>query len=689
MTNKTYKKKLNILIIICLIIIKPFSTTAQNQINTDTLKTFQIKRFAQNASRIGDTYSAIAYYEKYLEKNQEDYDTWYILAHLYRKARDYQKAEKTYKLVLINKSTVYPESQFYYARMLKANGNYQASKDEYTKFSESKATKEVENIKQLKKLAKAEIIGCETAIELSKGQYGTLVNHLNESINKAHVELSPLMIDTLTLMYASINKENLELYDIDKKDTLPVRKFYMAQKDSNQWIGGIEYPGPFNDKDANVGNGAFSPDGNRFYFSKCTANSQGKMICRIFVSYKEKSKWQKPIDLGDLVNSYDYTSTMPAVGIDTKKQQELVYFVSDREGGKGGMDIWYTSFDAKKKVFKAAKNIGGTINTVGDEITPYYDIANRTLYFSSDGFAGLGELDIFTSIGELKTWSVPENIGAPFNSSADDLYYTKGKKIGEKHGFFVSNRKGGISLMNETCCDDIYEFSDPQYLNISIHGNVYETSNDTLNNKVGILTKLPVSLFKVNKDGTEHLLRTAITDNKGDYFFQLEQGNKYKVSVEKNGYLSKKMEISTEKILKSDSLALDLGIKPIPKGAIVISNIYYETAKAELKPESKTSLDKELVNLLNDNPQLIIEVSSHTDDVGSNEYNQKLSQQRAESVVNYLINNGISKDRMIAKGYGETKPIAPNTTPEGRQKNRRTEFKIIGYLKNIEINYEE
>ncbi len=665
------------------------SIYAQNSISTDTLKNFQIKRLAQNAVRIGDTYSAIIYYEKYLEKHPENYDLWFELGHLYRKARDYQKAEKTYKQVLTNKGYEIPESQFYYARMLKANGNYQASKEEYTKFSESKATKEVANIKQLKKLAKTEIIGCETAIELSKGKYNTIVTHLNESINKAHVELSPVMLDTLTLLYASINKENLQLYNLEKKDTLPVRKFYLAQRDSNQWIGGIEYPGPFNDKDANVGNGAFSADGSRFYYSRCNYNSQGKMICRIMVSNREKSKWSTPVDLGELVNSKDYTSTMPAVGIDTKKKLEVVYFISNRPGGKGGMDIWYTTYDSKKKTYKEAKNIGGTINTVGDELTPSYDVSNRTLYFSSDGFPGLGELDIFQSIGELKSWSVPENLGAPFNSSSDDIYFTKGKKLGEKHGFFVSNRKGGVNLLNETCCDDIYEFSDPHFLDISIHGNIFEESSDSSETKIATLQKLPVSLYKINKDGTEHLLRTTLTDNNGDYFFQLEQGFKYKISAEKNGYLSKKIEITTETTLKSDSISLNIGIKPIPKGSIVISNVYYETGKAELKSDSKNSLDRGLVTLLKDNPQLIIEVSSHTDDVGSNEYNQKLSQQRAESVVNHLIKMEISKDRMIAKGYGESKPITTNTTSEGRQKNRRTEFKIIGYLKNIEINYED
>jgi OOP family OmpA-OmpF porin len=679
----------NLILIFSLIFICQSPIFSQSPIETDTLKMFQIKRLARNSVRTGDTYAAISYYEAYLKNKPTRYDLKLELADLYRKSRDYKKAEEMYKDVYINAALKFPDAQFYYARMLKANGKYQEAKDEYSKFTTNKAAKELENIRQLKKLAIAEISGCDSALVLSKGKYSTIVTHLNESINKAHIELSPVMLDTNTLLYASINEEKLKLYDLENNEKIPVRKFYIAEKDSGKWIGGKEFEGPFNDPQANVGNGVYSPDGKRFYFSKCNYNGKGKMICRIMVSTFDKKKWQEPVDLGDLVNSTEYTSTMPAVGIDSKKNQEIVYFVSDRPGGKGGMDIWCTFYDAKKKTYKAAKNIGGTINTVGDELTPVYDVSNRTLYFSSDGFPGLGELDIFQSIGEIKTWSVPENLGAPFNSSADDLYFTKGKKEGVKNGFFVSNRIGGTNLLNETCCDDIYEFSDPQYLNISVEGHVVELSNDTLNTIVGPSVKTPVALFKVQKDGSEHLLKSTTTDNTGTYSFQLEQGLNYKVSVEKNGYFNKKMEISTETILKSDTLKLDVAIKPIPKGAIVISNIYYETAKAELRPESKASLDKELVQLLKDNPQLIIEIGSHTDDVGSNEYNQKLSQQRAESVVNYLVMNGIPKEKMLARGYGESKPIAPNTTPEGRQKNRRTEFKIIGTLKNTEINYED
>lgn len=661
----------------------------QSPIQTDTLKTYQIKRMGKNAIRFGDTYAAITYFENYLKEKPNRYDLKLELADLYRKARDYAKAEDTYKDVYINAALKFPDAQFYYAKMLKANGKYEEAKQEYTKFSNNKAAKTLENIKQLKKLAASEIKGCDAAIEFSKGKYSTLVHHLDKSINKAHIELSPILIDTNTLLYASINEDKLKLYDLDKNEKLPTRKFYIAEKDSGKWRGGKLFDAPFNDPEANVGNGAFSLDGNRFYYSKCSTNGKGKMICRLMVSSKEKNKWQNPIDLGNLVNSEEFTSTMPTVGIDSKKNDELVYFVSDRPGGKGGMDIWYTYYDAKKKIYKAPRNAGAIINTVGDEITPVYDITNRTLFFSSDGFPGLGELDIFQTIGEIKAWSVPENLGAPYNSSTDDLYYIRGKKEGVKNGFFVSNRKGGTNLLNETCCDDIYEFSDPQFLPIIVEGKVEELSSDSTNKVVGILKNSPVSLFKIQKDGSEHLLKSTTTDLKGEYSFQLEQGNNYKVIVEKNEYFTKRMEISTATILKPDTLKLDIAVKKIPKEAIVISNIYYESAKAELRTESKASLDKELVTLLKDNPQLIIEIGSHTDDVGSNDYNLKLSQQRAESVVKYLVEKGIPKDRMLARGYGETKPLTTNVTPEERQRNRRTEFKIIGTIKNTEINYEE
>lgn len=280
----------------------------------------------KNAVRFGDTYAAITYFENYLKEKPNRYDLKLELADLYRKARDYSKAESMYKEVYINEALKFPDAQFYYAKMLKANGKYEEAKQEYTKFSNNKAAKTLENIKQLKKLAASEIKGCDAAIEYSTGKYSTLVHHLDKSINKAHIELSPILIDSNTLLYASINEDKLKLYDLDKNDKLPTRKFYIAEKDSGKWKGGKLFDAPFNDPEANVGNGTFSFDGTRFYYSKCAPNGKGKTVCRLMVSTKVKNKWQNPIDLGNLVNSEEFTSTMPTVGIDSKKNRRISLF---------------------------------------------------------------------------------------------------------------------------------------------------------------------------------------------------------------------------------------------------------------------------------------------------------------------------------------------------------------------------
>jgi OOP family OmpA-OmpF porin len=673
-------------IIFLLLFVYSFNSFSQKLVNTDTLRGYQIKRLAVNSNKLGDIYSSIAYYESYLNSHPKSFSNWMKLAHLYLKSRDYTKAEETFKMLFEKDPLNYPDAQFYYARCLKANGKYEEAFNEYNKFSKNKNSKNAEDILTLKKLLKIELANIDSIKNLIQNPGKSIIRHLNTTINKAHIELSPFPIDSMTLLYASLKVDTLETYNLEKFDSLPVRKFYTATFDED-WIGGEAFKGSFNSKNSNLGNGVISQDGNKMYYSDCSPNSKGKMICRIKFSEKVNDTWGEPIDLGPLVNSEEYTSTMPAIGYDSKKNVDLIYFVSDRPGSKGGMDIWFTTYDPKKKIYKAPKNIGGTINTIADEITPSYDLNSSTLYFSSNGHSGLGELDIFYSIGEQKMWSVPENIGLPINSSADDIYFVKSKKKKEKSGFFVSNRKGGISLQNETCCDDIYEFLDPNFISIEIDGKAYEY--DSIDHIVGVIPDLPVSLSKVSKDGSEHLMTTTKTDKEGAFHFQVEQGNKYKISAEKNGFYNTKLAVSTDTITKAKTIDINLAVKPLTKNAIVISNIYYETDKADLRPESTQSLDKELVGLLLDNPQLIIEISSHTDEIGSNDYNLRLSQRRAESVVNYLISKGISKDKLKAKGYGETKPIATNATPEGRQKNRRTEFKIIGEIENTSIQYED
>ena len=432
------------------------------------------------------------------------------------------------------------------------------------------------------------------------------------------------------------------------------------------------------------------------------------------MSEKIDNEWSTPILLGSGINNPKYTSTQPTVGVESKTQNEVLYFVSDREGTKGGLDIWYSVYNAKKNEFKPPKNLGNKINTFGDEMTPFYDIESHTLFFSSDGWPSIGGFDIFKSQGELTQFSTPENIGFPVNSSVDDIYYATSKN--REGGFFVSNRKGTVALLNETCCDDIWEYRWSNYIHIAVMGKIYAIKDSTIYEQLekqivdkNFIEELDSTTEKVNplpekkvdlylSQGNERIFIKSIqTNDQGEFFFNLEPQKEYKIVVDNFGFFNKEITVSTKNITHSDTLHADaIYINVIPLEPVVIKNIYYEFSKWNLTDSSKAIIDRTLYKLLMDNPRIIVEISSHTDSVSSDEYNMKLSQKRAESVVKYLISKGIEKERLVAKGYGESKPIAPNTNPdgtdnpEGRQKNRRTEFKIIGSIDQYsKVIYEE
>tara|TARA_B110000046_G_C12933733_1_gene372626 strand:- start:109 stop:1122 length:1014 start_codon:yes stop_codon:yes gene_type:complete len=281
------------------------------------------------------------------------------------------------------------------------------------------------------------------------------IKPLSENINGSHIEGSPIYLDNETIIYNSLNTKGKQVFNVEQ-DEIPKRKFYVAEKDYGVWEHKSEWQQTELYLQYEIANGAFNPEGNRFYFSACEVNSIGKMACDIYVMQQEAGEWKPAKKLPAIVNSPIYTETQVAVGLD-EKDQETVYFVSDRKEGKGGLDIWYTTYDADKDRYKSSKNCGSKINSVGDEMTPFYQPLNRTLCFSSDGHPNYGGLDIFKSSGTRTKWTEPENIGNEINTAADELYYVESKKGGE--GIFASNRlkPGGE---DKFCCDDLYEFKD-------------------------------------------------------------------------------------------------------------------------------------------------------------------------------------------------------------------------------------
>lgn len=641
-----------------------------------------LKRLGKNALKQNDPISAVTFFEAYVKTNRTDAKTMTLLGKAYLQVRDYERAQKIFLTAYNTNKEKAPEALYYHAQMQKANGLYDSAKINFQKFrKEYKGSNAV-----LKKQAGKEMVFCDSIQKITKVEHKIIIQHLDSTINKINAEGAPFNFDDNTLVFTSLRTDKQEYIIEDDTTAVRKKKIYAAKRKDNVWQFDGEYGAGFNAADFNTGNATFSPDRKRIYFTRCKPNFKEVMTCAIYVSEKDGDRWTEPVKLPKEINNPKYTSTMPAVTIDPVKGNDVIYYVSDNNDGKGGLDIWYTVYDKKNKIYKAPKNAGAKINTSQNEISPFFDNETRSLFFSSDGLGGLGGYDIYKAKGDGKKFTGAENIGQPINTGADDIYYTI--STNREEGFFVSNRKGGNSLKNSTCCDDIYYYKLSEYIKLNLKGTVSEV----LDPNVTIANAVIEVYIKDKATGEKFLVKTLITDNSGNYNTSVEAGQEYYLVVKKPDFLGASDDVSTVGLTVSGDIDKDLTMIKKPKDPIHIPNIQYEFNKSEILEVSKPAIDTTVYKLLVDNPELIIELQSHTDNKGSDEYNLKLSQKRAESVVKYLIGKGIAAKRVQAKGYGESKPVAPNENadgsdnPEGRAKNRRTDFKIIGVIDAEIIN---
>ncbi len=704
-------KRINIIITLLYVLLN--IVTAYSQENINDMNARQIKRYGIQAMRAGDIYTAVDYLSVYIEEKPEDAKMLYTLGELYFRARNYPEAETYYRKAFREERYKYPAAQFKKAVCLKMQGKYEKALREFNVFK--RYQNEVDDIRYYKHRLETEIEGCKMALEDStKSNY--VVNNMHE-INHSHIDFNPIPRGENRLIYASLPMDEFKYFD-PMRDTIPKRRFFQAVKQGQTWKTTGEFGDDvINSSEYNTGNGAFSPDGNRFYFTRCNKGNDNKMICHIYKTEKKNNIWQEPERLNNEINDPFATSTMPAIGV-SRRNTDLLYFVSDREGGQGGMDIWYTYWDPRREAYTEPINCGRKINTMADEISPYYHVDSRTLYFSSNGYPNFGGYDVFKSRGNGRNFSDPENMGKPINSEVDDLYFSKA--VEGYFGYFVSNRPAGKSIRHATCCDDIYQYINSNYIRILLTGEIYGITDLSFYNSIReqyeknltldhvkysstdsasmeLLHKYPVSLFmKDPNTGEESFIKTDST-NKGRYWFNLEQGIDYILKVKDFNREEKVFSLSTKNITHDDTIHMDaIIINTIPTEPLILKHVYYEYNNYKLSDKAKQTIDSTIYKLLEKHPNIIIEISSHTDSVGSKEYNLNLSQKRAEAVVNHLIEKGIPEDQLRAKGYGESRPIAPNTNPdgsdnpEGRAKNRRTEFRIIGETEDYtDIIYEE
>ncbi|WP_242047159.1 OmpA family protein [Dysgonomonas sp. HGC4] len=551
-----------------------------------------------------------------------------------------------------------------YARTLHKDGKYKQAIEQYKLFLKTMPDNQ---------FALNGLKGAEMATEMKENPTKYIVKRM-DVFNSPRGEFSPMLLPPdYDLIYISTSREGVLGEDKSSITGNKNNDIFVARKDENgKWMK-PESAGPVN-TEADEGTPAFSASGNVMYYTFSKQELDWSTTAVIHKAQRADGafgKGEKLALMTDTMSMYAHPSLSPA--------GDFLYFVSDMPGGYGGKDIWRAIMFGDEISY--IENLGPDINTAGDEMFPYVR-TDSTFYFSSDGHPGMGGLDIFkaTLNNKTKAWRI-ENMGSPLNSQADDFGLTfEGDK---EAGFFSSNRGDGKGL------DHIYSFEYP-IVRVAVEGFVVDKDDEFVPRPI---------IRVVGNNGTNEKFGGKPN---GTYRLDIERGVNYVFLASAEGYLNTKMSLRTVETEKDSIYYVDFVMYAINKPA-VLENIFYDFDKAALREESKKELD-DLIELLEINPNVTIELSAHTDRKGTQEYNQRLSQRRAQSVVDYLIAHRISKDRLTVAGYGKLQPkvvtknivkkydfltvgdvlteefilaLSPEQQEIADQINRRTEFKVL------------
>ncbi|MBX7182583.1 MAG: OmpA family protein, partial [Bacteroidia bacterium] len=416
--------------------------------------------------------------------------------------------------------------------------------------------------------------------------------------------------------------------------------------------------GPPINTDGNEGAQCISPDGQWIFMTACNRRD-GEGSCDIYISHKTANGWSEPRNPKSPLNSAKWES-QPGFSVDGK----TLYFSSNRPGGKGGMDIWYSTF-VTGKGWGEPKNLV-IVNTPGNEQSPFIHPDDQTLYFSSNGLPGMGEADLFYCRRQPDGyWGIPQNLGYPINTPGDEQSLIV-SATGDT-AFISTDKKGGFGNL------DIYSFAlypeaRPQTVTY-FKGKITDKDNRQ---------PLEANFELIDIATGEIKARSSSTPGTGEFLVSLPMNRNYALNVSKDNYLffSESFELKGSNSA-SKPVFKNVELSPIKAGEkVVLKNIFFDSNKFDLKSESNAELDK-LVELLKKNPSMKIEISGHTDNIGNKTANKTLSENRAKSVIDFLISKGIESGRLVPKGYGDEKPIDSNETETGRANNRRTEMTIL------------
>jgi len=631
---------------------------------------------AKERMETADYYNALAQYEE-AYKQEPTEELRYEIAMLHYQLRDFKRAERWLARVISKDETgQYPDAVFKYALTLKMAGKYDDAIEALNIYAGM-----VDDEVLLDK-ADIEFAGIQMGMD-SEVPLELVIDHMGKKVNTRYSEFGPAMHPDGEIYIGALPGKEVKLL-IDA----PFAQIYKTELDKNEkWERPSALPDKINRPGYHTANPRFSDDGSRMYFTRALMEGDDLVESKIFTTTMGKSSWGAANEVVP-VNG-DFISTHPTIGY--LLGNEVMIFASDMDGGEGGFDLYYSLRQGEN--FTAPVNLGTVINTPYDELTPYFH--DNTLYFSSDGWPSMGGLDINSVEWDGSNWSEPKNLGAGYNSGYDDWYFNANKE--GTRGFIVSNRASDEtrSVKSKTCCDDIYTFEIRDII-LDLLTNVFDDQTKEA------LPGAKVTNFEVvnNRPGKSQTKSNAISN---DFNFLLDPDKSYKVTVERDGYYPKEFEFNTVGFYEERTFTSDIYLEKAPSEdsgtrtivinePIRLNNIYYDFDDDKILQDAEKDLEV-ILDLMDDYPDMVIELSSHTDAQGNDGYNERLSQRRAQSAVDWLISAGIDPDRMEAVGYGENQILnrcvnGVRCTDDEHRFNRRTEFKIIAGPTSIEIKQE-
>ncbi|MEN6501201.1 MAG: OmpA family protein [Tenuifilaceae bacterium] len=636
-------------ILLLLIFLLPMLLSAQSPKNLSTKNKRAVARYNE----------ALAAYNRYnldeaerllkesIKIEHNFIEAYLVLTQVYSEKGEPEKAiSSAEKAVSIN-NNFFPKTYFNLGVLNFSIGNYQKALEYFEKYLTYHETSG-----SMVELARNNIERCRFAIHAVANPVPFNPANIGDSINTTLDEYWPsLSVDERTIVYTvRLPKEP----EVGIKGTKWQEDFYTSTRNEDGiWSKGIPVGSPLSTV-FNEGAQSLSSDGKTMYYTICQGD------CDLYFStINSDGSWGHPLKLPPAINSEKSSEKQPSISPDG----QMLYFVSNRPGGLGGFDIW-VSVKNPNEVWGNAVNLGQPVNSPGNEQSPFIHFDNKTLYFSSNDHIGMGGQDIFVShLTDSGKWSEPLNLGYPINTCKNEEGLVV-NAIG-KTAYYSSNYIPDKGM-------DIYTFE--LYPEIQPIPSSYVTG--TIRDYTTLKpVEAHISLIDLQSKRETMNSYSSVT---GGFMVCLPSDNSYALFAQAPGYLFYSENFNLKGLYSFDKpYHLDVLLKPVRQGEVTIMrNVFFETDSYELLPESTVELDR-VVETLSQNPTIKVEIGGHTDNQGAPDYNQKLSERRAKSVVDYLLSKSVSPERVSWKGYGESQPVAPNSSPEGRAMNRRTELKIL------------